>query len=74
MSDIHELMIRAFIKYFEANQKWEAKQTHGSGIEARACLAEIRKLALKRRFEIGEIRKNKSKARSISRESKNNKT
>jgi len=65
MSDIHEQMIRAFIDYFEANQRWEVKQTHGSGIKARACLAKIRELALKRRFEIGEIRKNKSKARSI---------
>jgi len=38
-SDIHEQIIRTFIKYFEANQRWETKQTHTSGIEARALLS-----------------------------------
>lgn len=63
-SDTHEQLIRAFIKYFEANQRWETKQTHISGIDARAFLSEIRRLALIRRAEIGEIRKNKPKIKS----------
>ena len=63
-SDIHEQIIRTLIKYFEANQRWETKQTHTSGIEARALLSEIRRLATIRRVEIGEVRKNKPKIKS----------
>jgi hypothetical protein len=64
MNDTHEQLIQAFIKYFEANQKWETKQTHPSGIAARNHLLEIRALAKQRRVEIGEIRKNKPKLKS----------
>jgi len=57
--DTHEKLVYLFRQYFEANQEWERKQTHTSGIRCRNLLAEMRILARTRRAEIMKVRHEK---------------
>jgi hypothetical protein len=56
--------MKEFRKYFEENQDWEATESHASGIRLRKHLYEIRRLSLKMREEILQIRKAKPKIKS----------
>ena len=56
MNDSHDELLIAFRAYFEANQNWVNKQTRKAGMDCRALLSEIRRIASKRRVEIQEWR------------------
>ena len=57
MKETHDLLIEAMQKYFAANLKWESSNTHTAAKETRKHLAEIRRLAFKRRAEVQSQRK-----------------
>lgn len=56
--DSHDLLMKAFKLYFEANGKWEMKNTRAANIETRHWLSEIRRIAKMRREQIMNDRKN----------------
>ena len=61
---LHEDLMNEFRLYFEENQDWSSSHSHASGIRLRKHLYEIRRIALKMREEILEIRKAKPKIKS----------
>jgi hypothetical protein len=54
--DIHDQMIKAFIRYSAANQKFELFGYKNAAIEARNALTKITQLAKVRRQEIWDKR------------------
>jgi len=59
--DLHDQLMIEVIKYFKANERWEKGISDRSGIEARNALAMLRIVARKRRMEIQQQRKERSK-------------
>lgn len=59
----HDLLIEELQNYFEDHVDWERTNSHLSGMRVRAHLSRIRELALVRRSEIQEIRKQKPKTK-----------
>jgi len=57
--DLHDQLMIAFRKYFQANERWESRNYDEAGIKARNALGEIRIIARKRRIEIQKLRKAK---------------
>jgi hypothetical protein len=64
--DTHRKLLEALRDYVKINMVWEAKETHTAGVEARRILSEIRRLAIKRRDEIQQVRLKKPKIKSPS--------
>lgn len=58
-SDLHDKLMLAFRDYFEANERWETKQSGRSCIDARNALGQIRIIARQRRMEMQRQRKEK---------------
>ena len=52
--DIHDKLVKAYMAYFKANEKFEARNSVRTHREARRWLREIRKLARDRMEEIHE--------------------
>jgi len=52
--DIHDKLTKAYMSYFKANEKFEARNSVRTHREARRCLREIRNLAKIRMEEIHE--------------------
>jgi len=50
--DVHDKLTKAYLAYFKANEKFEARNSVRTHREARRCLREIRLLAKKRMDEI----------------------
>jgi hypothetical protein len=64
--DTHRKLLEAVHDYVKINMVWEAKETHSAGMESRRILSEIRRLAIKRRDEIQQVRLKKPKIKSPS--------
>ena len=60
-NDLHDELMIEVIKYFEANELWETKGWDYKGVEARNALGRIRLIARRRRMEIQEKRKLRTK-------------
>jgi hypothetical protein len=52
MSDIHDKLVKAYLNYFKANEKFETRNSVRTHKESRRCLREIRELAKLRMDEI----------------------
>ena len=52
--ELHEQLLKAFRKYFEANQDWLSKGTKRSAIRLRQALSEIREICSARRVVVRE--------------------
>jgi hypothetical protein len=50
--DTHDLLTKAYMQYFKANEKFEARNSVRTHREARRCLRQIRNLAKSRMDEI----------------------
>ena len=50
--DIHDLLTKAYMQYFKANEKFESRNSVRTHRESRKWLREIRKLAKMRMDEI----------------------
>jgi len=50
--DTHDKLTKAYMAYFKANEKFEARNSVRTHREARKCLREIRRLAKERSDEI----------------------
>jgi hypothetical protein len=54
MNSKHDIIMREFRTYFEANQKWENERTKVSAIKLRKSLARIRDLCVDQRMLVRE--------------------
>jgi hypothetical protein len=54
--DVHDLLVKAFIKYSEANSRFHLFRYKQAARDARLALLEIAKLAKDRRAEIAKLR------------------
>jgi hypothetical protein len=54
MNSKHDIIMREFRTYFEANQKWENERTKVSAIRLRKSLARIRDLCVDQRMLVRE--------------------
>ena len=52
--DAHDLLVKAYLNYFKANEKFEARNSVRTHREVRKCLRDIRSLAKERADEIHE--------------------
>jgi hypothetical protein len=52
MDDIHDLLVKAYLKYFQANERFERDNSVRAHRAVRKCLREIRALAKTRSEEI----------------------
>ena len=52
--DIHDKLTKAYLEYYKANEKFEARNSVRTHRETRRCLREIRTLAKLRMDEIHE--------------------
>jgi hypothetical protein len=52
--DIHDLLVKAYLDYFEANDKFERRNSVRTHRAVRKCLRDIRILAKSRANEIHE--------------------
>ena len=52
--DAHDLLVKAYLDYFKANEKFEARNSVRTHREVRKCLRDIRSLAKERADEIHE--------------------
>jgi hypothetical protein len=59
--DLHDQLMIEVIKYFKANERWEAGDADRPGVDARNALAMMRIVARKRRMEIQQQRKERMK-------------
>lgn len=55
--DLHDELMIEVIKYFEASEIWETKGYEYKAVEARNALSNIKAIAIRRRMEIQEKRK-----------------
>jgi hypothetical protein len=62
-TESHDKMIRAFQEYFKWQDRFENRGSDEAGIKARNALHEIRKLAMTRRQEIMDKRRERKKLR-----------
>ena len=60
--DTHDLLTKAYLEYFKANDAFESRLSHRTHAASRKWLREIRKLAKIRMDEIHESRKTKKEA------------
>ena len=60
--DTHDKLTKAYMSYFKANEKFEARNSVRTHRESRMWLREIRRLAKIRMEEIHEKHNSKSKA------------
>ena len=60
--DAHDMLIKAYLSYFAANEKFESRVSHRTHAESRKWLREMRKHAKMRSDEINEKYKAKKKA------------
>jgi|TARA_Y100000389_G_scaffold191707_1_gene218314 hypothetical protein len=51
-NDIHDLLVKAYLNYFEANEKFVRQNSVRTHRHVRKCLREIRSLAKERAEEI----------------------
>ena len=66
--DIHDQLTKAYLEYFKANEKFEARLSYRTHAASRRWLREIRRLTKLRQDEIGnafkaKLAENKSKAK-----------
>lgn len=54
--DVHDQLVKAFIKYSEANSRFELFKYKQAAKDARLALLDIAKLAKERRAEIAQLR------------------
>jgi hypothetical protein len=66
--DLHDQLMIEVIKYFKANERWEAGDADRPGVDARNALAMMRIVARKRRMEIQQQRKERIKKKGKSNE------
>ena len=52
MDDIHDKLVKAYLEYFKASEKFEARNSVRTHRHVRKCLREIRALAKERSNEI----------------------
>ena len=52
--DAHDLLVKAYLDYFKANEKFEARNSVRTHRAVRKCLRDIRALAKERADEIHE--------------------
>ena len=50
--DTHDLLTKAYLEYFKANENFEKRKSESTKRAARRWLSEIRRLCSKRRVEI----------------------
>ena len=55
--DAHDLLVKAYLDYFKANEKFEARNSVRTHRAVRKCLRDIRILAKERAEEIHEKHK-----------------
>ena len=53
--DIHDQLTKAYLEYFKANEKFEARLSHRTHASSRRWLREIRRLAKLRADEIHQL-------------------
>jgi len=53
--DAHDLLVKAYLEYFKANEKFEARNSVRTHRTVRRCLRDIRALAKERAEEIHEL-------------------
>jgi hypothetical protein len=53
--DAHDLLVKAYLEYFAANEKFEARNSVRTHRTVRRCLRDIRSLAKVRMDEIHEL-------------------
>ena len=53
--DAHDLLVKAYLDYFKANEKFERQNSVRTHRAVRKCLRDIRALAKERSEEIHEI-------------------
>ena len=61
--DTHDRLVKAFIEYSRWNERFERYGYHGSSVQAREFLRDIRVLSTARRIEIQAQRKLNKKAK-----------
>ena len=52
MDDTHDLITKAYLEYYKANENFEIRKSERTKREARRWLSEIRRLCTERRKEI----------------------
>jgi hypothetical protein len=62
--DTHDQLVKAFIEYSRWNERFERYGYHGSSVQAREFLRDIRDLCKKRRMEIQASRNLNKKAKT----------
>ena len=55
MDDTHDKLVKAYLEYFKANEKFESRNSVRTHRYVRKCLREIRNLAKDRANEIHEV-------------------
>ena len=60
--DAHDMLVKAYLSYFTANEKFEARESHRTHAESRKWLRAIRKHAKIRGDEINDKYKAKKAA------------
>ena len=53
--DVHDMLIKAYLDYFKANEKFEKMNSVSTHRAVRKCLRDIRALAKERADEIHEL-------------------
>lgn len=59
--DLHDQLVKAYLEYFKASEKWEKQDSFRKYYATQKPLRKIRKLALEREKQIREIHYQKQK-------------